>query len=167
MFNECFARAIAESSAPFPTQEQVVSAVEEAEATLCPEVFSAHSFRYPDARFVTSRIVPRLPFRFSEGDLHQAYNQAGLKKAGFGYHDVVEMMTDCGIIGRTLGETTRYHKAEFAYTVEGQLILSASHDICLHPMFARQYSSIDIRPGLPAPKPVYPYGVPEGPDVRD
>lgn len=161
ILNECFARAIAERSQPYPSSTNVVDAVGEVEATLCPEVFSAHSFRYKHAEQIAARMVPRLPFRFSEGSLHKAYNQSGLKSHGLDYDEVRQLLTDVGVVGRFLDETERYYRAEFAYSFEGQLIPSPDDELCLHPMFVRQFSSADLLPGRPAPKPVYPVGTPE------
>jgi len=160
VFNECIKRAVKDTGGPFATPVHVVDAVAEVEATLCPEVFRAHSFRYPCAKEVVSGLVPRLPFRFTESQLHKEFNRSGLKKRGHEYPVVRQLLADCGVVGRFLRETDNYHRAEFAYTVEGDLILSPQDEMCLHPMFARQFSSTDLRPGGDSPKPVYPTGTP-------
>ena len=161
ILNECFARAIARRNSLHVQPAEVVEAVGEVEATLCPEVFSAHGFRYPEASVAAIRLIPLLPFKFDDGELHEAYNQAGLKKLQLDYRYVRQMLTDIGVIGRLIDETERYLKAEFAYSIEGQLVLSPDEDYCLHPLFVRQYNSRDIAGGKMSAKPVYPVGTPE------
>ena len=162
IFNDALHRSIATTGTPTVYPSHIVDTVTEAEATLCPEVFSAHHFRHPYAHRVARRLIPYLPFRFNDDYLHQMCNRAGIK-ADFGldYRDVREMFTEVGILGRYLGETERYLRAEFAYAMEGQMILSPDEEYCLHPLFVRQYNSKDALPSSPAGKPVYPSGTPE------
>lgn len=159
IFNEALHRAIADNGRPTVQESHIIDTVREAEAILCPEVFSAHSFRHDKAQKVARRLVPYLPFRFNDGYLHQMCNRAAIK-ADFGldYREVREMFTDVGILGRYLGETDRYLKAEFAYSMEGQMILSPDEEYCLHPLFVREFNSRDARKAV---KPVYPSGTPE------
>lgn len=165
IFNEALHRAIVESTGPPVVRPaHIVESVCEAEATLCAEVFSAHRYRYPEAKKVAGRLIPYLPFRFDDGYLHKMCNRAAIK-ADFGldYREVREMFTDVGILGRYLSETDRYLRAEFAYAVQGQLMLSPDEEYCLHPLFVRQYNSKDARPARRADKSVYPFGTPERP----
>ncbi|MEV0388863.1 hypothetical protein [Nonomuraea sp. NPDC050643] len=162
IFGEALHQAIVETGRPRIRAMDVVSAVAEAEAVLCPEVFSAHSFRYPRAPDVTRRIIPYLPFRFDDGFLHQMYNHAGIRKNfDLNYVEMREMLADLGILGQYAGETEHYLRAEFAYTVDRQMTLSPDRDYCLHPLFVRHYSSPDALPGVHGIKPVYPSGVEE------
>ncbi|WP_214107644.1 P-loop ATPase, Sll1717 family [Acrocarpospora catenulata] len=162
IFNEALHRAIALTGIPRVYTAQILDTVADAEATLCPEVFSANHFRYPQAHAVARRLIPYLPFRFDDGYLHRMCNRAAIR-ADFGldYREVREMFTDVGILGRYTHETERYLRAEFAYATEGQMILSPDEEYCLHPLFVRQYSSRDTRPSSPRAKPVYPSGIPE------
>ncbi|WP_156325694.1 P-loop ATPase, Sll1717 family [Nonomuraea sp. SBT364] len=162
VFNEALHAAIAKTGAPRIRADDILAAVAEAEATLCPEVFSANSFRYPGAQVVAQRLIPYLPFRFDDGYLHRMYNQAGIRKeCDLDYVQTREMLTDLGILGRYLGETERYLRAEFAYAAEGRMILSHEDQFCLHPLFVRQYRSRDALPSAGPVKPVYPSGTPE------
>ena len=162
IFNEALHRAIAENDRPTVQTSHIVDTVREAEAILCPEVFSAHSFRHRKAQMVARRLIPYLPFRFDDGYLHRMCNRAGIK-ADFDldYREVREMFTDVGILGRYLAETDRYLKAEFGYAMEGQMILSPDEEYCLHPLFVRQYNAKDALPSRKAGKPIYPSGTPE------
>jgi len=162
IFNEALHRAIAATKLPVVRDTDVVSAVAEVEATLCPEVFSAYGFRYPRAHDVARRLIPYLPFSFDDGYLHRSCNRAAIK-ADFGldYREVREMFTDLGIIGRYLGETERYLRAEFSYSVDGHLILSPDENYCLHPLFVRQYNAKGSLNRSFGGKPVYPSGMPE------
>jgi hypothetical protein len=141
--------------------DDVVAAVTEAEATLCPEVFSAHSFRHPYAQELAQLVIPFLPFRFSDSDFHEACTQAGTprRSAVNDYVQVRDMFVRVGLLGRVLHETDYYVEGEFEYTVEGQLNLGPDEEYCLHPLFVRQHNSRDIRPGAVS-KPVYPLGTP-------
>ncbi|WP_336204383.1 P-loop ATPase, Sll1717 family [Nonomuraea sp. LPB2021202275-12-8] len=162
IFNEALHTAIARTGCPRIRVDDVLVAVAEAEATLCPEVFSAHNFRHPHAHDVARRLIPHLPFRFDDGYLHRMFNQAGIRKEfGLDYVHTREMLTDVGILGRFVSETERYLRAEFVYAAEGQMILSPDEQYCLHPLFVRQYNSRDALPSASAVKPVYPSGTPE------
>ncbi|MEV4175513.1 MULTISPECIES: P-loop ATPase, Sll1717 family [unclassified Nonomuraea] len=161
IFNEALHRAIATTGRPVVDGNHILETVTEAEATLCPEVFSAHHFRHPKAHDVARRLIPYLPFRFDDAFLHRMCNQAGIRREfGLDYREVREMFTDVGIIGRLTGESERYLKAEFAYAAEGQMILSPDEEYCLHPLFVREYNARG-RVSSPASKPVYPSGTPE------
>ncbi|MFC4121016.1 P-loop ATPase, Sll1717 family [Nonomuraea zeae] len=162
IFNEALHRAIAATKRPIVRGEHILQTVVEAEATLCPEIFSAYKFRHPKAHDVARRLIPYLPFRFDDGYLHQMCNRAAIK-ADFGldYREVREMFADVGIIGRFKDEGERYLRAEFAYSLEGQMNLSPDEEYCLHPLFVRQYNSRDALPSARSSKPVYPSGTPE------
>jgi hypothetical protein len=167
IFGSALHRAIATTGRPVVLPDMVVDVVREAEATLCPEIFSAHHVRHPMAHDVARRLIPYLPFRFDDGYLHRMCNRAAIK-ADFGldYREVREMFTDVGILGRYMCETERYVQAQFAYSVEGQVTLSPEEDYCLHPLFVRQYNSRDALPSTSNAKPVYPYGTPLEKDLR-
>ena len=60
IFNEALHRAIAATKLPVVRDTDVVSAVAEVEATLCPGVFSAYGFRYPRAHDVARRLIPAI-----------------------------------------------------------------------------------------------------------
>jgi hypothetical protein len=161
IINEALHRALLENGAPEISPRHIVEAVRAVEAALCPEVFSAHAYCYPQAHAVARQLIPFLPFRFDDGLLHRMCNQAGIRKHfGLDYQEVREMFATVGILGRFFAETSSYVSAEFAYSVDGQLLLSPEEEYCLHPLFVRQYRSVDLVPGRPRPKPVYPTGVP-------
>jgi len=165
IINSALAQALIETGTPRVAGHHLVAAVAEVEAALCPEVFSAHSYRYPLAHQVARQLIPFLPFRFDDAELHRMCNLAGISKHfRLDYREVREMFATIGIIGRCVHETQAYVTAEFAYSVEGQLVLSPDECYALHPLFVRQYRSADLvrrrAGGGPAPKPVYPVGVP-------
>jgi hypothetical protein len=167
ILNEALAQAIADSTPELPsvTGEHILASVRRAEGILCPEIFSAHHYRFPDAEQVATALIPFLPFRFDESELEQACTRAGLKKThGHNVTAIRSMLGDIGIIGRFLGVTDVYNKAEFSYSVEGRLTLSPFDQFCLHPLFVRQFGSVSLldRDSF-APEshlPVYPMGTP-------
>jgi hypothetical protein len=167
ILNEALSQAIADSSPSLPsvTEEHVLAAVRKAEGILCPEIFSAHHYRHPDAEGVAAALIPYLPFRFDDAQLNKSCTMAGIRKT-FG-HDttaVRSMFSDIGIIGRFVGATEVYSKAEFSYSVEGRLSLSPFEEFCLHPLFVRQFGSVSLRNTATftpeAHLPVYPLGTP-------
>jgi hypothetical protein len=60
------------------------------------------------------------------------------------------MFTEVGIMGRFLAEGERGLRAEFAYAMERQMILSPDEEHCPHPLFVGRYNSGDMRPSSPA-----------------
>ena len=144
------------------TVDDVVGAVTEVEAILCPEIFRAHAFRYPNALTAAKRLIPYLPFRFSDSDFHEMVNESGIPKAiDMDYREVREMFVHVGILGRVLSDTDYYIRGEFEYTVEGGLNLGPDDEYCLHPLFVRQYASRDVTRTNRGTRPVYPLGTPE------
>ena len=78
VLNEAVHRALVDLEKPFPTGRHILDAVEEAESNLVPEIFSAHRFRYEDAAATVAGLIPKLPFQFSDGDLHRACRELGV-----------------------------------------------------------------------------------------
>lgn len=163
ILNEALHRSIADHGKPAVSAEHVLAAVREVEATLCPEIFAAHRFRYPEANDITKALVPHLRFRFSEGELHKMYNRAGIfDRFNLRYNETAEMLVRVGVLGRVTGDGHNYIDGEFDYNVDGSLVLSPHEDYCLHPLFVREYSSVDVIQPRPNTKPVYPAGTPIG-----
>ncbi len=167
ILNEALSQAVVDSDPDLPavTEEHILTAVRKAEGILCPEIFSAHHYRYPDAERIAAALIPYLPFRFSDSELNKACNRAGIRKAfNTDTTAIRTMLGDIGIIGRFVGATETYSKAEFSYSVEGRLSLSPFEEFCLHPLFVRQYGSVsllDTTTFTPAAHlPVYPMGTP-------
>ncbi len=152
ILNQAIARALAATGRPFVSEEQVREAVMECEANICPEIFSAHRFRFPDAEEVTRELIPKLPFQFDDGDLAVACRELALAPR---YHEIRSMLTEIGVLGQLLKVGPVYRHAEFAYTVEGQFQVSPEQPYCLHPLFVRQFKSRDLAGGSP-PMPVLP-----------
>lgn len=167
ILNEALAQAIADSSGDLPSvsEQHILMAVRKAEGILCPEIFSAHHYRHPDAERIAAALIPYLPFRFTDAELNKSCTMAGIRKS-FGYDTtaVRSMFGDIGIIGRFVGATDVYSRAEFSYSVEGRLSLSPFEEFCLHPLFVRQFGSVSLRGSSAfephAHLPVYPEGTP-------
>jgi hypothetical protein len=159
--NRTLHRAIVSRGRPTVCADDVLAAVAEVEAILCPEIFAAYRHQFPDAREIAHRLLPHLPFRFDDSLLHQMCNQAGIRKAfGVEYPEVREMLARIGILGRFRSEEGYYLNAEFEYTVESSLNLAPEDTYCLHPLFVRECKSRDVRLATPGTRPVYPAGTP-------
>lgn len=147
---------------PHVKPRHVVQAVLDMEGVLCSEVFSAHSYRYPLAEEVAQALLPDLPFRFTDDVGHRAWNRCGFRKeVRLGWTHVRTMLADVGILGRLVGETEQYLRAEFAYTVPGRWTLAPHEEYCLHPLFVREFRSSDLHSPFthtagPKPKSVHP-----------
>jgi hypothetical protein len=152
ILNLAIHQALATTGRPFVSDAHIRDAVIAGEASICPEIFSAHRFRYPDAEAIVRELIPKLPFEFGDSELHQACREAA---AGQRYHEIRSMLTEIGVIGQLLRRGPLYRHAEFAYTVEGQFQVSPEGSYCLHPLFVRQYKSEDLA-GATAPVPVLP-----------
>ncbi len=152
ILNQAIARALAATGRPFVSEEQVREAVMECEANICPEIFSAHRFRFPDAEQVARELIPKLPFQFDDGDLHVACRELALAPR---YHEIRSMLTEIGVLGQLLSVGPIYRHAEFSYTVEGQFQVSPDRPYCIHPLFVRQFKSRDLAGGS-RPMPVLP-----------
>ncbi|GAA1042070.1 hypothetical protein GCM10009557_67250 [Virgisporangium ochraceum] len=161
ILNRALHRAIVARGTPAVRPEEVLDAVAEVEAILCPEVFASYGHQFPDARAIAHRLLPNLPFRFDDSFLHQMCNRAGIRRSyGVEYPEVREMLAQMGIIGRFRSEDGYYLNAEFEYTVEGSLNLAPEDVYCLHPMFVRECKSRDVRLENMGARPVYPAGTP-------
>ncbi len=163
--------------------EAVIQGVRDVEGQIVAEICRAYELVHPAADEVCRAVVKNLPRRFSDAQLHRAFNQVGkgaLKRANqkieearmlqpiqyYGahvmpepnpdYQDFKAMLVEIGCIGRLLDETERYHQAEFEYTAPNRLGLSDDDDICVHPLFSGVYQS---RPDAEIDRrAVYPYG---------
>lgn len=164
ILNEGIRLALARTGQPFMDGEDVTRAVAEIEAVLVPEIWAAHRFRYPDLPEVAERLIPLLPFRFTDAEFHVAVNRAGIKKrTQLDYTDVRNMLARVGMLGRYQREQADYINAVFEYTVEGQLNLGPDDTYCLHPLIVRAFSSMETVRPTGGSKPVYPEGTPLGP----
>jgi hypothetical protein len=110
--------------------------------SICAEVFSAFRYSYPNAQKVCEECIPDLPIEFDHSALQLVFNRVGKKAmGGDDFVDFIDMLVDLGIIGRVMGETDRYVKAMFAYTLNYRLPLSSSDRMCLHPIFSQRYNA--------------------------
>lgn len=144
----------------------VVDGVRNAESGIVHDVLASYRQVHPSAQLLCERVIPNLRMVFSEGELHRAYNQNGIRKeSGLDFRQFLRVMVEIGCIGAEMtGErSSRYVQAEFEYTRPGSLFIGADARLCLHPVFAEVYNCLDsttrLGPGRRHDtKPVYPYG---------
>jgi hypothetical protein len=138
--------------------EHIRNAVGVAEVNVVNSIIGSYEIIYPELRSVCEETIRYLPFRFNERFFHRVVNQH--KKHGVPYEDVVQMLVEAGAIGRYVDSTDRYDKADFEYLHPHRLFISDEDELCLHPLFARTFSSPGTDPlrADRAQKPILPLG---------
>ncbi len=164
------AQSTIDSRAPFPVSPMaVIEGVRHGETEIVRDIVASYSRVHPHAHLCCERIIPNVGLVLDQGDLHRAYNHAGIRKAtGLEFRSVLRLLVEVGGLGRVVEaeSTSRYVVGEFEYTRSGSLHVGSSESFCLHPLFAEVYScrhSASRRTQLTADeravvKPVYPVG---------
>ncbi len=142
--------------------EAILKGLEEAENTICREVFNAYRSTYPSAEEICTRCLPFLPARFRDGQLHTVYNRHG-KSLSYAtdYEDFRAILIQIGVIGRIVKETDLYIEGEFIYTTNNYLNVQGNDQLCVHPLFSRVFNQGTNAEGG-AMKRVYPHAVGAG-----
>ncbi len=163
--------------------ESVVLGIRDVEEQIVTEVCKAYELVHPLANEVCRAVLKNLPRRFSDSELHRAFNQVGkgaLRRAAqrreqerlnssvnrygsygspgpdMDYFDFKAMLVEIGALGRLREQTERYDVADFEYTVSVRLAIGESDTICVHPLFSGVYQSRTDPVG--DLRVVYPYG---------
>ncbi len=166
MFNQILSGAIDPTTGTVGEIEarHVSDGIRRAEQDIVPGVIQAYRHRYPHLSDFCRAVLPQLPRRFPDGDLHSAFIKFGgavLKELRgteeeIDYRSFKKMLIEVGALGRFQEETAIYYEAEFAYTVPADLIVSLEDDLCLHPIFSTHYRR--LKGNGSDLKSVYPYG---------
>lgn len=165
------------------SQDAVLRGVRDVEDQIVTEVCKAYELVHPVANEVCRAVIKNLPRRFSDSELHRTFNQVGkgaLKRGyerlenarmaqpvqlygayampdpNMSYFDFKAMLLEIGCLGRLVDETSRYHVAEFEYTVHYRLAVADIDEMCVHPLFSGVYQS-RADPAIDS-RVVYPYG---------
>lgn len=152
----------------------VVKGICEIEEQIVTEICKAYELVHPAADDVCRAVIKNLPRRFSDSELHKAFNRVGkgaLKRAhrriderrlatsagrvgsldqsspDMDYFEFRSMLLEIGCIGRQIDQTERYHVAEFEYAIPQRL--AVGDDDMIEP-----------------PRLVYPYGSDPSTDHR-
>lgn len=148
--------------------QAVVLGIRDVEGQVVTEICKAYELVHPMANEVCRAVLKNLPRRFSDSDLHRAFNQVGkgaLKRAhrriendllsgsvyrygsysapgpDMDYFDFKAMLVEIGCLGRLIDRTDRYDVAEFEYTVSVRLTMGDDDIMCVHPLFSGVYQS--------------------------
>ena len=142
-------------------EQAVCEGLQEAENTICREIFNAYRSTYPGAEDICKRCVPFFPFRFRDGELHAIYNRHG-KAVPFAtdYEDFRTILVGIGGIGRVTKETDRYIEGEFMYSTNNNLNFQGNELLCVHPAFSNVFGQGSSAESF-APKVVYPHAMME------
>lgn len=134
------------------------------EGLVMDDIVGAFSQITPQLLKACERTFRSLPFIFDDGRLHEVYNQAGVfKLTGLEYEDYKDTLVWIGAIGKHTETSERYHHAEFVYTAGPSLTIGWQTSMCVHPLFAERFESIQEEGPDGVVLPVYPYG--SRPDV--
>ncbi len=139
IFNRCLASGIDRTTGSLGpiSENNIVRAVRECEQRICSDIVSAYKHKYPDFWDLCADVVPNLPRRFEDAELHRAYNRHAKSKRSFQFYEFKRMLLEAGVIGKETGKSTDiYHEAEFEYTVAGRLVLAVDDKLSLHPLFS-------------------------------
>lgn len=147
--------------------KQGIAAVE---GELWREVCDAFSYRYPEALEVCSAVVPELPLRFSNGELHSVFNRVAkgvYTDSSIEFSDFKRMLVEIGCIGAVVNKSGIYIRGAFEYIMPETLDPAENNELCLHPMFCGgMKNETPVKDGTD--KFVYPFGTdPEDQDYRD
>ncbi len=167
------------------TADAVVIGVQDVEEQIVTEICKAYELVHPTADEVCRAVIKNLPRRFSDSELHKAFNRAGkgaVKRAyrnlaerrlaershrvgmsnvahpEMDYFDFKAMLLEIGCIGRKIGQTERYDVAEFEYTIPHRLAVGDDDIMCVHPLFSGVYQSMPDASDDGVRRLVYPYG---------
>lgn len=152
--------------------QSIREGVENAEENLWKEVCAAYKDRYPKAKDVCAEIIPHLPLTFSDGKLHEIFNQHGKRvyqDKSVSYHHFRRMLIEIGCIGVVLKgiKSEKYIHGLFEYAMPGSLNPGNSDELCLHPMFCGGVKTEQSK-AYGVKKVIYPYGAdPEIEDYRE
>ena len=167
------------------TEEAVVIGIQDVEEQIVTEICKAYELVHPTADEVCRAVIKNLPRRFTDSDLHKAFNRAGkgaVKRAHrslaerhlaersqrvgtinapypeMDYFDFKAMLLEIGCIGRRIGQTERYDVAEFEYAMPHRLAVGDDDIMCVHPLFSGVYQSMPDDEMKIDRRLVYPYG---------
>ena len=150
--------------------EAVKKGIDAVEGELWREVCDAFSYRYPKALDVCSAVIPQLPLRFSNGELHSIFNKYARKvyaDKNIEYEEFKRMLIEMGCIGAVVETSDLYIHGVFEYTMPESLDPADNNELCLHPMFCGGIKN-ETSVSNGTSKVVYPYGTnPVGEDIRD
>ncbi len=164
-------------------EEAVIKGVCDVEGHIVTEICKAYELVHPMADEVCRAVLKNLPRRFSDSELHKAFNRVGkgaIKRASrrmedrrlaersdrigtidngmfdMDYFDFRAMLLEIGCLGRQIDQTERYDVAEFEYAIPHRLAVGDDDVMCVHPLFSGVYQSQPDPEG--EKRLVYPYG---------
>ncbi len=139
------------------TQISVTEGIRTTEHMIVEEIFNGYRQVAPNAPVACKRLLPNLPIVFTTGEFHKVYNR-NRKHLGdmIDYHDALSLLMEIGAVGVVTGESDRYFKGTFEYTIPNRLRYSGEDRFCIHPIFAQEYRVAEncdpetIRPVYPS-----------------
>ena len=173
-------------------ESAVIKGICEIEEQIVTEICKAYELVHPAADDVCRAVIKNLPRRFSDSDLHKAFNRVGkgaLKRAhrriderrlatnagrvgaldqstpDMDYFEFRSMLLEIGCVGRQVDQTERYDVAEFEYAIPQRLAVGDDDMMCVHPLFSGVYQS-QTSDGSEPLRLVYPYGSDPSTDHR-
>jgi hypothetical protein len=139
------------------SDEHIRTAVAKAEETIARTVISSFEVIYPELGSVCDETIPYLPRLVLASDLHKIVNQH--RRHGYEYSEVLPMLIEAGVLGRYVGSTGLYDKADFEYLHVHRMFVKETDSLCVHPIFARSWSlPAEAEGGDSEARPILPLG---------
>lgn len=140
------------------TPKKVRDGVHSAERIIAQEIIDAYGLVYPQLDEVCQRTIPRLELSFTYSQFAEAYHERSSSR-DIQYQDALEMLLEVGAIGAEATTTSMYQKADFEYLHVTRMLVGPTDTLCLHPLFAAKYRSVNYRNPDNSPHlPVLPLG---------
>lgn len=110
------------------------------EHMIVEEIFNGYRQVAPDAPDACKRLLPNLSIVFTMGEFHKVYTRNRNHLGGMtDYHEALTLLMAIGAVGVVTGESERYVRGTFEYTVPNRLRYSGDDRFCVHPIFAQEY----------------------------
>lgn len=151
--------------------ETIQNSVRETEGLIFQQIVKAHEFIWPNSSEQIIAVLKNVGnVTVSYGDLHRAFNRAGVRGFGniYGFDDFLKMLSEMGAIGRFIRRTELFDVGQFEYSEPFRLVFNDTDKLCIHPCFTRVARVIAEGHTPRDYLPVYPLGANlDDPDRRD
>jgi hypothetical protein len=140
--------------------EAITEAVETTEPLIASEILRAFASVYPFAEDLCKPVFANFPTVFSYDALENRWRKKARpiikqRMVEFEMPQFGEMLIRMGIVGVGHEEKDRYYEGHFGYDSASPMNIGDGHDLCLHPIFSRQFNAA----GNDKQKAVIPKGV--------
>lgn len=121
------------------SEAEIHSVIGKTSREIYNELFRSYSGIYPDIEKLMMKTLPRLKRVFSDDELYSVYkSQEIATELGMDFEEVKYAFSDIGAVGLVDAQRSNSNSAYgvFSYMSDDRLILSASRQYCVHPIFS-------------------------------